>query len=314
MTYALRPWLFGALFAAGLSVSAHAAPAAAPQQVFASPDDAVAALVKAEQAGDEKALRGVFGPGSEKLVSSGDRVADAAGRQRFLDSYAAAHSLTPQEDGSVVLTIGPNAWPMPIPLVKADNGWRFDAATGAQQIIDRRIGRNELLTIRTLLASVEAEKDYFDRVQRGTGTGVYTDRFFSTPGQEDGLYWEPEDGEAASPLAPLIDQARDEGYPGAASPAGKQEPYHGYFFRILKAQGPNAPGGAKSYLSGGKMTGGFALLAWPAAYESGGVMTFVVDQDGVVFQKDLGAATAKIAAGITRFDPDVTWARVDISD
>jgi hypothetical protein len=306
-----RPWLNAILFAAGLAVPAHAAP---PQPVFGSPDDAVAALVKAEQSGDETALRGIFGPGSEKLIDSGDKVADAAGRQRFLDSYDAAHSLTPQADGSVVLTIGPNAWPLPIPLVKADNGWRFDAASGAQQIIDRRIGRNELLTIRTLFASVEAEADYFDRVQRGTGTGAYAERFFSTPGEEDGLYWEAEDGEAPSPLAPLIEQARDEGYPGAASPAGKPEPYHGYFFKILKAQGPDAPGGAKSYVIGGKMTGGFAFLAWPAAYESGGVMTFAVNQDGIVFQKDLGAQTTKIAAGITRFDPDVTWARVDISD
>jgi hypothetical protein len=314
MTQTLRPWLTAVLFAAGLTVSAHAAPPNPPQPVFGSPDDAVAALVKAEQAGDEKALRGIFGPGSEKLVGSGDRVADAAARQRFLDSYAAAHSLTPQDDGSIVLSVGPNAWPLPIPLVKADNGWRFDAASGAQQIIDRRIGRNELLTIRTLLASVEAEKDYFDRVQRGTGTGVYADRFFSSPGEENGLYWEAEEGEAPSPLAPLIEQARDEGYPGAASPAGKQDAYHGYYFKILKAQGPNAPGGAKSYLSGGKMTGGFAFLAWPAAYESGGVMTFAVNQDGIVFQKNLGAETAKIAAGITRFDPDVTWARVDISD
>jgi hypothetical protein len=314
MTHALRPWLIGAVFAAGLTVSAQAAPPNPPQLVFGSADDAVAALVKAEQAGDVKTLRSIFGPGSEKLVSSGDRVADAAARQRFLDSYAVAHSLMPQDDGSIVLSIGPNAWPLPIPLVKADNGWHFDTATGAQQIIDRRIGRNELLTIRTLLASVEAEKDYFDRVQRGTGTGVYADRFFSRPGEEDGLYWEAEEGEPPSPLAPLIEQARDEGYPGAASPAGKQEPYHGYFFKILKAQGPNAPGGAKSYLSDGKMTGGFAFLAWPAAYESGGVVTFAVNQDGIVFQKDLGPETAKIAAGITRFDPDVTWARVDISD
>jgi hypothetical protein len=311
MTRTFRPWLIGALLAAGLTVPALAVP---PQLVFGSPDDAVSALVKAEQSGDEKALHGIFGPGGEKLVASGDRVADAAARQRFLDAYNAAHSLTPQTDGSIVLTIGPDAWPLPIPLVKADKGWRFDSASGAQQIIDRRIGRNELLTIRTLLASVEAEKDYFDRVQRGTGTGVYADRFFSTAGEEDGLYWEAEDGEAPSPLAPLIEQARDEGYPGAASPAGRQQPYHGYFFKILKAQGPNAPGGAKTYVSGGRMTGGFAILAWPAAYENGGVMTFAVNQDGIVFQKDLGAETAKIAAGITRFDPDVTWARVDITD
>ncbi len=303
------------LLAAGLILPARAAsPPGPPQQVFSSADDAVAALLKAEQAGDVKALRGIFGPGSDKLVSSGDKVADAAARQRFLDSYAAGHTLTPQDDGSFVLTIGPNAWPMPIPLVKADNGWHFDAVSGAQEIVDRRIGRNELLTIRTLLASVEAEKDYFDRVQRGTGTGVYTDRFFSTPGNQDGLYWEAEEGEAPSPLAPLIDQARDEGYPGAASPAGKPEPYHGYLFKVLKAQGPNAPGGARTYVSDGKMTGGFAFLAWPAVYEGGGVMTFIVDQDGIVFQKDLGAATARIAPGITRFDPDISWARVDVSD
>jgi hypothetical protein len=303
------------LLAAGLVLPAGAAPPAAPpQQVFASADDAVAALVKAEQAGDEKALRSIFGPGSDKLVGSGDRVADAAARQRFLDSYAAEHALTPQDDGSMVLTIGQNAWPLPIPLVKADNGWRFDAASGAREIIDRRIGRNELLTIRTLLASVEAEKDYFDRTQRGAGTGAYAEQFLSTPGKQDGLYWETEDSEAPSPLAPLIDQARDEGYPGAATTKGKPEPYHGYLFKILKAQGPNAPGGAKSYLTGGKMTGGFAFLAWPAAYESGGVMTFMVDQDGVVFQKDLGAATAKIASSITRYDPDIEWTRVDISD
>ena len=309
-----RTWLSAVLFASGLLVPAQAAPPNPPQLVFGSPDDAVAALVKADQAGDEKTLHGIFGPGGDKLVGSGDKVADAAARQRFLDSYAEAHSLTPQDDGSVVLTIGTNAWPLPIPLVKADNGWRFDPARGAQQIIDRRIGRNELLTIRTLLASVEAEKDYFDRVQRGAGTGVYADRFFSTAGEQDGLYWEAEEGEAPSPLAPLIEQARDEGYPGAASPAGKQQPYHGYLFKILKAQGPDAPGGAKSYLSGGKMTGGFAFLAWPAAYEKGGVMTFAVNQDGIVFQKDLGAETARIATGTTRFNPDVTWARVDISD
>jgi len=303
------------LLAAGLVLPARAAPPAAPpQQSFDSADDAVAALLKAEQAGDVKALRGIFGPGSDKLVSSGDKIADAAARQRFLDSYAAGHTLTPQDDGSIVLTIGPNAWPLPIPLVKADNGWHFDAATGAQEIVDRRIGRNELLTIRTLLASVEAEKDYFDRVQRGTGTGVYTVHFFSTPDSQDGLYWETEEGEPPSPLAPLIDQAREEGYPGAASPNGKPEPYHGYLFKVLKAQGPSAPGGAKSYLGDGKMTGGFAFLAWPAVYEGGGVMTFAVDQDGIVFQKDLGAATGKIAPGITRFDPDITWARVDVSD
>ena len=287
---------------------------AAAQQDFASTDDALAALVKALQAGDTKALRSILGPGSEKLVTSGDPVADENGRKKFLDSFGAAHTLIQAGEDRMTLVIGENNWPWAIPLVQANSRWHFDATSGAQEIINRRIGRNELLAIRTLLTSVEAEKDYYDRLKRGTGTGAYAERFFSTADTQDGLYWEVGEGEPPSPLGPLVDVAQDEGYPGADLPNGKQVPYQGYFFHILKAQGPNAPGGAKDYVKDGLMTEGFALVAWPAEYQNSGVVTFLVDQDGVVFQKDLGPATAKIAAGMSKFDPDLTWARVDIKD
>ena len=303
------------LAASGLATPAYAAPAPAEkQQSFASPDAAVDALVKAMQAGDVKAELAILGPGAGALVVSGDPVADRAARHRFLDAYANSHALTQAGDGRMVLAIGPNAWPLPIPLEQATNRWHFDAALGARQIVDRRIGRNELMTIRTLLAVVAAQKDYFDRLQRGTGTGAYAQRVLSTPGKQDGLYWDAATGEAPSPLGPLIEQVQSEGYPGATAAKGQQTPYQGYFYHMLKAQGPNAPGGAKDYVQNGRMTGGFAFVAWPAGYGSSGIMTFLVDQDGVVFQKDLGRTTAKIVAGMTRFDPDLTWTRVDISD
>jgi hypothetical protein len=306
------------LAASGVVSIAFAAPPnsapAAAQQSFVSADAAAEALVKALQADDVAALRTILGPGGEKLVASGDPIADATARKRVVDAYTASHALTPAEGGRMVLVIGADAWPLPIPLAQVGDRWRFDSLVAAQEIVDRRIGRNELMTIRTLLAAVEAEKDYFDRMQRGTGTGAYAQRMLSTPGKQDGLYWEVAAGEAPSPLGPLLDQAQSEGYPGATATNGKVVPYHGYLFRLLKAQGPSAPGGAKAYVQNGQMTGGFAFVAWPAVYATSGVTTFLIDQDGVVFQKDLGPNTAKIVSGTTRFDPDLTWARVDISD
>ncbi len=288
--------------------------AAAQQQDFTTADAAVEALFKACQANDVAALRAIFGPAGNKLVVSGDPVADSAARKRFVDAYTASHALTPGDNGRMILVTGPNAWPMPIPLEQVGGRWRFDASQGAQDVVDRRIGRNELMTIRTLLAVVAAQKDYFDRVQRGTGTGTYALRVLSTPGQQDGLYWDAAAGEAPSPLGPLIEQVESEGYPGATGSHGKQTPYQGYFYHMLKAQGPNAPGGAKNYVRNGRMTEGFAFVAWPAGYGSSGIVTFLVDEDGTVFQKDLGRDTAKTAAGMTRFDPDETWTRVDITD
>jgi hypothetical protein len=303
----------GAQTPAQTATATKAAAIAANQQNFASPDAAVAALVAALQADDKKALLQIFGPGSEKLVATGDAVADSAAREAFLAAYAQSHTLAPQPDGSVQLIIGTNAWPMPIPLVQTGGHWQFDATTGGQIIIDRQIGRNELLTIQTLLSAVDAEDDYFARMKAANGTGVYAAKLISTPGQHDGLYWDAADGEDPSPLAPLIEQAEDQGYPGGTQ-SGVQLPYHGYYFHLLKAQGNNAPGGAKTYIQNGKMTGGFAFIAWPAVYGSNGIMTFVVDQDGVVFQKDLGPDTTKTVASIHQFDPDLSWARIDISN
>jgi hypothetical protein len=297
-----------------LAPPAIAAATSAAQETFANAEDAAAALVKAVRDNDATAMRRILGPTGDKLVASGDPVADTNARKRFLDAYDANHSLAPRGDTQRTLVVGPDAWPLPIPIIQDGQVWRFDAKAGAQEIVDRRIGRNELLTIKALLAAVEAEKDYFDRVKRGTGTGVYAQYFLSAGDDKDGLYWDAAPGEAPSPLGPLIEEAVNEGYPDERSPTGKPIPFHGYLYRILKAQGVNAPGGPKNYLRNDQMTDGFAFVAWPATFESSGIMTFLVNQDGIIFQKDLGPTTAKIAAGMTSFNPDLTWARVDIGD
>jgi DUF2950 family protein len=290
------------------------AAAATPQPSFPTAEAAVSALVTALQSDDAKAASTILGPGSERLIASGDQIADRNSRKRFLDAYAAQHALDAHGPDEMVLSIGTNGWPMPFPIVRAAGQWHFDATAGAEEVINRRIGRNELATIRTLLAFVEAERDYFDRAQRGTGTGFYAQRVLSTPGKLDGLFWETDDGDPPSPLDPLVQQARDEGYPGQVTAGAKPAPYHGYLFRVLRAQGPAAPGGAKQYVRDGQMRDGFAFLAWPATYGNSGIMSFVVGNDGTVFQKDLGPNTAAAAAAITRFNPDPTWARIDITD
>jgi hypothetical protein len=294
--------IFMALLGAG---PAQAAPAAATG--FATADEAVGALVAALTANDTAALRRILGPGSEALVNSGDRFADQHTREAFLAAYGEQHKLVPDGNDRMVLDVGKNDWPLPIPVVKQAAAWRFDTAAGAREIINRRIGRNEIAAIRVSLFYTDAQKDYFERL------GEYAQRLISTPTKHDGLFWPAAEGERESPLTPLIDQAIDEGYPGDIV-SGKPIPYQGYYFRILKSQGENAPDGAKDYVVGGKMTGGFALIAWPAIYGVSGIMTFLVDQDGIVFQKDLGAQTVALASTMTRFDPDVSWARVDITD
>ncbi len=280
--------------------------AAAAQTDFPSPEAAVDALVAALGRHDNAGLGALMGPGGERLLESGDKVADEVTRQHFLAAYAEHHKITPQANGSAVLIVGPDDWPLPIPIVQANGRWHFDAKAGTQEIVDRRIGRNEIAAIRTSLAFVDAEEAYHARL------GAYAERIVSSPGKYDGLYWQPGPGEPESPLAPLVAQAVEEGYPGAMA-GGKPRPYQGYFFRILKGQGPSAPGGRQSYVTGGAMVGGYALLAWPAVYGSSGITTFQVNRDGIVFQKDLGPNTAKIVAGITLYDPDLTWARVDIT-
>ena len=281
------------------------------QATFASADDAVAALVAAIGSDDPASMIKVLGPSGEALVSSGDRTADLAAGKRFLDAYAAQHALVPDGPNRLVLHVGVNDWPLPMPIVQEGGRWHFDSAAGAQEIIDRRIGRNEIAAIRVSLAYVDAQEDYFERAKAADGHGEYAQHLVSSPGEQDGLYWPAAQGEAESPFGPLVHQAEDEGYPGDLV-SGKQMPYQGYYFRILKRQGDDAPGGAKDYVVDGHMTGGFALVAWPARYRSSGVMTFIVNQDGVVFQKDLGRDTAEHAAAMGSFDPDVTWARVEI--
>ena len=277
------------------------------QQTFASPEDAVSALVQALHAGNVAALAHVLGLGSEKLLESGDAVADANGRQHFLEMYDAGHKLTQAGADRMVLDVGEDNWPMPIPIVRDGDHWRFDSQQGAQEIVDRRIGRNEIATIRTLLALVDAQRAF------KTENGHYAQRVISAEGQHDGLYWPTEADATESPLGPLLDEAADEGYPGQLV-EGKPYPYHGYYYRLLKAQGRAAPDGAADYVKDGKLAGGFAFIAWPAVFGSSGIMTFVVNQEGVVFQKDLGPATASRAAATTLFDPDLSWARIDISD
>ena len=305
--------MVAAIGAGGARAAAPPAPPPVPPQGFANPNEAVASLVAALGTNDMAKLRAIFGTAGERAIVSGDSVADRTGRKAFVDAYGEAHSMKMEGDARATLVIGKDGWPFPVPLVKQGDKWHFDSAVGAQEIVDRRIGRNELMTIRTLLAMVEAQKDYFDRVKRGTGTGAFAQRFLSTPDLQDGLYWQAAGG-AASPLGPLVDQAEDEGYPGGKARNGQQQPYHGYLFRILTSQGPNAPGGARDYVSGGKMVGGFAIVAWPLRYGTSGVVTFLVNADGVVFQKDLGPNTAATVRAMTKFDPDITWARVDISD
>jgi hypothetical protein len=283
------------------------------QESFATPQAAVDALISAIKADDKKSLLAIFGPGGERLVVSGDNVADLATGAKFVGEYEQSHSLATQPDGSVILSVGDNAWPLPIPIVQSKGKWTFDSTDGAQQIIDRRIGSNELLTIQTLYSCVDAEQAYFQLQLKNTGTGAYASRVFSTPGKEDGLYWDAPDGAPPSPLAPLVAEAQSEGYlpaDTALPSSGHEAPYQGYFFRILKSQGPDAAGGAKDYIVNGKMTGGFAFVAWPAVYGSTGIMTFIVNQDGVAFQQDLGPDTAAKVAQMTAFNPDLNWAEI----
>jgi hypothetical protein len=290
---------------------AQAAPAGAPvpQRDFASAEEAVSAFVVAVRDHQEADLRAILGPEGDRVIDSGDRYADRELQQRFVALYDEKHTIDQTSPGHAELDVGPNDWPMPIPLVENNGRWTFDTKAGAQTVIDRRIGRNELSAIRTLLAYADAQHDYFERAKQASGSGEYAVRLLSTPGRRDGLYWQAAEGEVESPLGPLVDAAQDAGYPGELV-GGKPIPYEGYYFRILKAQGPDGNGGARSYVHSGRMTGGFALIAWPAVFESSGITTFIVGPDGDVYQKDLGPETASIAAAMTTFDPDLTWSRV----
>jgi hypothetical protein len=297
------------------SQTAETTPAAtATGQSFASAEDAAKALADAVRSDKPDAIRAVLGPGSEKLVDSGDAVADEATRQKFIAAYDERHQLDSTVPDRVVLDVGNDSWPLPIPIVQTGGSWHFDSAAGAQELVDRRIGRNEIAAIRTSLTYVDAQKAFYSLAKQVEGQGFYAQRLVSSPGRHDGLYWVPGDDGEDSPLAPLVAQAQEEGYPGAQA-SGKPQPYFGYYFRILTGQGDDSPEGAINYVTDdGLMTKGFGLIAWPASYGASGIMTFIVNQDGTVFQKDLGPDTASVAATIKLFDPDLSWARVDVAN
>lgn len=288
------------------------APAPAPvrPQSFRSPEAGVAALVRAMRADDEAALIRVLGEAGRRLVRSGDPAADRAGRQRFLAAYDAKHEILRPAPDRAVLQVGEDGWPLPMPLVARGGAWRFDAAAGRQALIDRRIGRNELDTIETLRGIADAQAEYARTAGRQGSLRAYARRFFSTPGARDGLFWETAPGEPESPLGPLLAAASAGGYGVARGGEGTPRPFHGYLFRMLERQGPAAPGGAMDYVVDGRMIGGFAVLAWPSAWGSTGVKTFLLGHDGVVWESNLGPRTASLAADIDSFDPGPGWSRV----
>lgn len=283
-----------------------AATKATKQTTYPTAAEAAAALANAVRAQDPKAVLTVVGPRSESWIFSGDPVSDRADWKRFLELYDAKHAFVMDGDAKATLTVGDDQWPFPAPLVKNGDRWQFDSEAGRDEVLNRRIGHNELDTIQTLLAIVDAQREYAASDSDHDGLHDYAQRFRSSPGRKDGLYWATQEGEPQSPLGPLVAAAAAKGY--AVSGKGPN-PYHGYLFRIITAQGPAAPGGAYDYLVRGKLIGGFAVIAWPAKYDNSGIMTFIVNHDGVVYQKDLGDATAARAAKITRFDPDKTWTR-----
>jgi hypothetical protein len=282
------------------------------QRSFASADEAATALVTALRQHDEADWRAILGPDADRVIGLEGASADQQQLREFLALYDKKHAIDRKVPGRAELDVGPDNWPLPIPIVESDGRWTFDTSAGAQSITDRRVGRNELLALRTLLACVDAQHEYFGLSEMATGTGVYATRVVSTPGHQDGLYWPAAGDGTESPLGRLIHAAQEAGF---SSELDGDEPiqYEGYYFRVLDAQGPNADGGAKTYIESGHMTGGFALIAWPTEFESSGIMSFIVGPNGVVYQKDLGPNTLSIAAAVTTFDPDLSWSRVELT-
>jgi hypothetical protein len=277
---------------------------------YKTPEGAVKSLVKALGENDEKKLSAIFGPEGKTLIFSGDEVADKTGRERFLQAYQEKNQIVKVNGRKAILEIGNDAWPFPIPIVKKpEDGWFFDIRQGKEELLNRRIGKNELSAIQVCLTFVDAQREYASKDRNGDGVLEYAQKFLSDPGTKDGLYWETTEGEEQSPLGPLIGEAKKEGYKKKSGNA--PTPYHGYFYKILKSQGRNAPRGAYDYVIDGRMTGGFAMVAYPAEYGSSGVKTFIVSQDGVVYEKDLGKNTASTANRMVSFNPDSSWRKVE---
>jgi DUF2950 family protein len=310
LTHSSRPSVRATVIVALVALTGvRAAAAEAPaQKTFPTPADAMHALAKAARTDDKAALLAILGPGSEDVISSGDPIDDRATGQRFAARVAERVRFWTHQSGAVIANIGKEEWPFAIPLVKAGEGWRFDTAAGRDELLNRRIGRNELQAVDVCRTFVKAENEYARL--RGAGSGVvYAQKVRSEPGKQDGLYWDDPTGKNPSPLGPLLAEADAEGYTKPAEGAGPR-PFHGYIYRILTGQGAHAPGGAKSYLKDSTMTGGFALLAYPAEHGSSGVMSFIVGPQGLVYQKNLGDKTAEAAKAITAYDPDDSWTPV----
>jgi hypothetical protein len=281
------------------------------QSSFASPEEAAKALADAVRAGSVDKLLAVVGPGSAPWLFSGDKVGDANDWKKFLASYDEKNTLEKQGDSKAILSVGKDDWPFPAPIVKKGTHWRFDTEAGREEIINRRVGQNELDTIQTLLAIVDAQREYAMSDSDGNGSHDYARRFLSSKGKKDGLFWPDETGKPQSPLGPLVAGAASEGYARQPSAGPKnRDAYHGYLFRILTAQGKDANGGAHNYLVGDHLMGGFAIVAYPATYGSSGVMTFIVNYQGVVYEKDLGAHSAAAAPAMKEFNPDSSWKKV----
>ena len=274
------------------------------EQTFSSPDEAIAALKSAVAANDRATLVRLFGPEFHEL-QTGDAVQDANNTKRFAAQIAQSCNQVKDGDDKITLEVGPNDWPMPIPLVKADGQWHFDTAAGKEEIINRHVGKDELHAIGVCRAYVKAQKEYAEMNSKAGGAANYAEKFKSAPGKKDGLYWEAAANEPASPFGPLVAEAHAEGY-GNDKHTGLHA-FHGYYFRILTRQGADAPGGKMNYKSGGALRGGFALVAYPEHWDQSGIMTFIVNQDGKVYQQNLGEKTAKIAGSMKEYNPDGNW-------
>jgi hypothetical protein len=276
------------------------------QKDFGSPEEAMKALVETVQAGDRKGVLAVLGPEGEDIISSGDEVADKNALEQFVKAYQEKVDFVKEKEDRVSIIIGNDNWPFPIPIVKRGGGWVFDTKAGREEVLNRRIGRNELNSIQVCGAYVEAQREYASTDRERDGIIQYAQKVISDPYKRNGLYWEVGEGEIESPLGPFIAQATEKGY---TKKGDKPIPYHGYYYKILKGQGMSAPGGAYKYVINGHMVAGFALVAWPAEYGVSGVMTFVVNQNGMVYEKDLGAKTEALAKAMALYNPDRTWRR-----
>lgn len=295
------------LFAASVLLMAQGC---SSQKAFNSPEQAADALVTAARSGNIAQLTEILGKPAEPLLDSGDPVADRNALNKFVTAYDQNCEIEMQPDGSFEVVVGKDQWPLPFPIVLGSGGWRFDTARGVQEIIDRRVGRNELNTIQTCLAIADAQQEYALMDSDQDGVNQYAQFILSRPGRKNGLYWPTGPGEKPSPLGPLVAEATSEGYGTTQPVEGAKRAYHGYFFKLLTSQGPAARSGARDYIVDGQMLGGFALVAYPAEYRNSGIMTFIINQDGTVYQRDLGEGTAQVVATMTTFNPDESWTEV----